>query len=256
MSTALQTTEAPKPLTIRDRLQSAEFKAAVSQALPKHITPERQIRTFLTAITRTPKLAQCDQASFFKSCMDLTALGLEADGRRAHLIPYGTTCTLVIDYKGLVELAMRSGALSNIHADVVRENDVFEYDRGELKAHKIDFRKPRGEVFAVYAIARFKDGGEKCEVMGKDEVELIRKRSPGGKSGAWVSDWTEMAKKTVFRRLSKWLPLSPEFRDALEIEDAQTPISEPPALTFAKPFELPAETIDAAPVSDVDGGAS
>jgi recombination protein RecT len=66
-----------------------------------------------------------------------------------------------------------------------------------------------------------KDGTCKCEVMGLDQIEAIRKRSRAGSSGPWVTDWDEMAKKTVFRRASKWLSLSPELRDAVNVDDDQ-----------------------------------
>ena len=59
----------------------------------------------------------------------------------------------------------------------------------------------------------------KAEVMTTEEVERIRARSKAGKEGPWVTDWNEMAKKTVFRRLSKWLPLSAEYRDAVDKDD-------------------------------------
>lgn len=215
MSTQVAKTQS-QPLTIRDHITGDKFKQAVAAALPKHLTPERFIRVALTAFTKTPKLMDCDQPSLFASLLTLSQLGLEPDGRRAHLIPYGKTCQLIIDYKGLAELAMRSGAVSYLHADVVCENDLFEYDKGQLTTHKIDFKQPRGDVYAVYALCKFKDGGEKCEVMTRDEVEAIRKRSRAKDSGPWVTDWNEMAKKTVFRRLSKWLPLSPEFMDAID----------------------------------------
>lgn len=215
------------PKTLRTRLEGEEFRAQVAKALPRHLTPDRFIRVAATAIMRTPKLAECDQVSFFNALLSLSQLGLEPDGRRAHLIPFEnrkrgvTECQLIVDYKGLAELAMRSGTVSHIHADVVCENDVFEYDRGEIKRHLIDFKRPRGAVYAAYAICRFKDGTEKAEVMNREEIEAIRQRSKAGQSGPWVTDWNEMAKKTVFRRLSKWLPLSPEYRDALDV-DADT----------------------------------
>jgi len=104
---------------------------------------------------------------------------------------------------------------------VVCANDAFEYDCGEVKRHSIDFKAARGEMYAAYAICTFKDGTKKCEVMSKDEVESIRKRSRAGDSGPWKTDYNEMSKKTVFRRLSKWLPLSPEMRDAIEADDTQ-----------------------------------
>lgn len=210
---------------IRGLIEGDQFKAQVAKALPKHLTPDRFIRVACTTLMRVPKLAECDKTSFFNALLSLSQLGLEPDGRRAHLIPFNNTkrgcveCQLIIDYKGLAELAMRSGTISSLHADVVCENDEFAYDRGQVLKHVIDFRKPRGAVYAVYSIARFKDATEKAEAMSVDEVEAIRNRSRAGNSGPWVTDWNEMAKKTVFRRLSKWLPLSPECRDSLDNDD-------------------------------------
>ena len=212
-------------LALRSQLESPAFKEQVAKALPKHLKPERFVRVAVTAMTRTPKLAQCDQHSFFKALIDLSSYGLEPDGRRAHLIPFENRkagiveCQLIIDYKGLAELALRSGIISTLHADVVCENDDFEYDMGEIKRHKVDLRKDRGKPYAAYAIAKTKDGGMFCQVMTAHEIEAIRKRSRAGNAGPWVTDTLEMWKKTAFRRLSKWLPLSPEFRDAVNRED-------------------------------------
>lgn len=225
-TTETKAVAAPKATaTIKSMLSSEVMKQQFAAALPRHLSPERFTRIALTALTRTPKLQQCTQASFFQALLTLSSFGLEPDGRRAHLIPFenkraGTVeCQLIIDYKGLVELAMRSGIVSTLHADVVCENDEFEYDMGEIARHKIDFRKDRGEAYAAYAICRFKDGTAKTEVMTVNEIESIRARSRAGNSGPWVTDWREMAKKTAFRRLSKWLPLSAEFRDAVESDD-------------------------------------
>lgn len=244
-------------LTLRGEIEGEGFKLALAQALPKFLTAERFVRMAITAMTRTPKLKDCTRMSFFKCLMDLAALGIEPDGRRAHLIPYKRKdretqqeyleCQLIIDYKGLAELVYRSGMVSTLHADVVCENDLFKYDRGEIKEHVIDFKKPRGKAYAAYAICRFKDGGEKCEVMNYDEIEGIRKRSKSGNVGPWVTDRHEMDKKTVFRRLSKWLPISAEVRDAFEKDDDQlAPIN---SLVVAKaeplnPFTLPEATDD------------
>ena len=214
-------------------LMQSQFAAA----LPKHLSPERFCRVAITALTRVPKLAQCTPASFMRCLLDLSAFGLEPDGRRAHLIPYenrkeGTTeCQLIIDWKGKAELAMRSGVVSNLHADVVCENDVFSYNRGVLEEHKIDFRKPRGAMFAAYALCRFKDGTEACAVLGKEEVDKIRSRSRASGAGPWVTDYNEMAKKTAFHRLAKSLPLSAEFRDAADHDDDETRPT-PPAPAF------------------------
>lgn len=197
-----------------------------AKALPKHLTADRFCRIAITALTRTPKLKECTQESFFKCLLDLSAMGLEPDGRRAHLIPFGKECTLVVDYKGIAELVMRSGLVSVLHADKVCSNDIFSYDKGELHRHKIDFKNPRGDAYAYYSLIRFKDGTEKCEVMPMEEILAIRDRSQGyksaiqyNKSHPWMTDFDEMAKKTVFKRASKWLSLSPEIRAAAEYDD-------------------------------------
>lgn len=218
--------------TLKQILSGDAFKIAVAKALPKHLPPDRFLRVAQTAMTRTPKLAECDQASFLGALLTLSALGLEPDGRRAHLIPFEnrkrnvTECQLIVDYKGVVELAMRSGTVASIHADKVCEEDVFEVDRGSITKHVIDYKKPRGNAYAFYCLIRFKDGGEKSEVMTRQEVDAVRARSRAGQSGPWCTDYDEMAKKTVFKRASKWITLSPEIMDAIE-GDADTPIDQP-----------------------------
>lgn len=268
MSTATQTNQlVSQPRTgpvsnkrsIKDTLEGEQFKQAVAKVLPKHLTPDRFIRVAIMAMTRTPKLALCDQASFFQALMSLSQYGLEPDGRRAHLIPFENRkrkvyeCQLIIDFKGLAELILRSGIVSYLHADVVCENDDFEYDRGLVIRHKINLKGERGTVYAAYAICRFKDGSEKCDVMSKSDIERIRNRSRAAQNGPWVTDWNEMAKKTVFRRLSKWLPLSPEVRDAVEHEDEfeakraelAKPVFDNPAVESRPIFEIPEATEEA-----------
>ena len=208
-----------KTSELKALLTGDKMREQFAAALPKHLTAERFCRVAITALSRTPKLAECTQESFFRCLLDLSAYGIEPDGRRAHLIPYGNQCTLILDWKGLAELAMRSGLIAKLHADIVCENDVFDYNLGEIVQHKIDFSKPRGAMYAAYAMAVTKDGPVFVAVLNKDEIDAIRRRSKSGSSGPWQTDYNEMAKKTAFRRLAKWLPLSAEFRDAVDKDD-------------------------------------
>lgn len=244
---------------VKSLLEGTAFRAEIAKVLPRHLTPERMIRVAITATMKNPKILLCTAESLTKCLLDCSALGIEPDGRRAHLIPFEDKkkgvfiCTLIIDYKGLAELAMRSGMISNIHADAIRENDVFEYDLGEIKTHKINFREDRGAAYAFYAICRFKDGSVKADVMSVDEVEAIRMRSKSPNEGPWVTDPVEMAKKTVFRRLSKWLPLSPEFRDAVEKDDEADELLNvtPKPAQIAAPLFTPPQ-VEAAPAPQPD----
>lgn len=206
--------------SLKGILTSETMREQFAAALPKHLSAERFVRVAITALSRTPKLQECTQASFFKCLLDLSAMGLEPDGRRAHLIPYGNEATLIIDYKGLVELIRRSGEVKTLRAETVCENDTFDWINGEVQ-HRIDWRKPRGDVQAVYAEAKMATGEVQTAVMTREEVEGIRKRSRAGKNGPWVTDWSEMAKKTAVRRLSKMLPLSSEVMEQVTRDDDQ-----------------------------------
>jgi len=203
---------------IRSLLASDTFKNQVALSLPSHMTPDRFARVALTALTRTPKLMDCTRESLLRCLMDCSSLGLEPDGRHAHLIPFKDTVTLVIDWKGLVALARRSGDVAVFRAELVKEKDSFSWTNGTV-THDINWRTDRGKTECVYSYVRFKDGAEDWEVMTLAEVEAIRKRSRSPNVGPWVTDFDEMAKKTVIRRHSKRLTLSPEFSDALDKDD-------------------------------------
>ena len=235
MAASTDTAVATKPPTaiskgkrdISELLRGPELREAVSAALPRHLTPERFIRVAITATMRQPDLLKCTRESFFRALLDLSAMGLEPDGRRAHLIPYRnnkqdtTEVQLIVDYKGIVDIVRRSGEVSYIHADVVREGDKFEFTYGSdaRLIHRPDLASASEKVVAIYSFVKMKDGSEDFLVMSRAEVERIRKRSRSSGSGPWVSDWDEMAKKTAFRRHSKWLPFSSETRDAIEKDD-------------------------------------
>lgn len=230
-----KTEEKPKPLTLRDRFQQKWFKDQITAAMSKNCNVDRFIRVATTSLMTTRNLADCEESSVFRCLLVLGQVGLEPDGRNAHLIPrwnkklYGADkggyeCTFQIDYKGFVELAMRSGLVASVHADRVFEEDEFDYNIGQIECHRPNLRVKRKDWYAAYSVVRFKDGSMKCEVMTQDEILEIRDRSESWKAYKkdkistcpWLTDEGEMAKKTVFKRLSKWISISPEFATAVE----------------------------------------
>jgi recombination protein RecT len=247
-----------KPQGLKELINSDSMREQFARALPKHLSPERFSRVAITALSRTPKLMDCTPSSLMKCLLDLSAMGLEPDGRRAHLIPYnnrkqGTVeCQLIVDYKGLVELIRRSGDVVSLRAETVCEKDLFTWKNGEID-HLINWRVNRGKVEAVYAEAVMKSGERQTAVMTNEEVEAIRKRSRSQQDSPWTTDWAEMAKKTVVRRLSKMLPLSSEIMDHVTKDDDQYSMRNvTPALAPASvidPFlALPPAPKDEAPV--------
>jgi recombination protein RecT len=231
---------------IKSLINSDAMRDQFARALPKHLPAERFARIAITATTRTPKLLECTPASVMKCLLDLSAMGLEPDGRRAYLIPYAKECTLIVSYMGLIELIRRSGDVDSIRAETVCEKDEFSWSNGEI-IHEINWRESRGEVQAVYAVAKMKSGETQSATMTRDEVEAIRKRSRAGTSGPWVTDWAEMAKKTAVRRLSKMLPLSAEIFQQVAQDDEQFRMRDVTPTVSAGSFALPVAMIEEVP---------
>lgn len=214
---------------IRTIIQTDAALKQIEAALPSHVKPETYRRVLLTILNKTPKLASCTKESVLNAMMDCASLGLEPNGREAHLIPYGNQCQLIVDYKGLIKLAYQSGRIRSIHAGVVYEGDEFDY----AECHHIphgwlpDPKSPdRGNCIGAFVIIEKKGGSIHRERMTFDEIESVRKRSKASKSGPWVTDWDEMAKKTVFRRATKWIELSSEHQAIIEKDfDSLPPIA-------------------------------
>jgi recombination protein RecT len=189
-----------------------QLKPEIARALPRHLSPDRMARIATTTLRQNPNLARCTPESFLGALMTASQLGLEPGPLgEAWLVPYGNTCTFIPGYRGLIKLALQSPNVSKARARVVHENDTFDYAFG-LEEH-LDHTPAKGErgpVTHVYALVKYTDGGSDFDVMTVEDVEKVRTRSKAGKTGPWVTDWEAMAMKTVFKRLSKWLPLSPE----------------------------------------------
>ena len=204
---------------IRSLVTSDEMRGKIAEVLPKYLTAEQMTRVMVGTIARVPKLADCTPASLLNALMLCAQAGLLPDGRNAHLIPYGNNVQVIFDYKGLIQIAERNG-VQNIRAFPIHEKDFLEYevDGATVKFNwKPNFRIDRGELVA-FAATCIRDGNTDVEVMTKEEVDAIRKRSKASGSGPWVTDYAEMGKKTVLRRMSKRWPLSPEQSAALDTE--------------------------------------
>lgn len=195
----------------------------IARALPKHLTPERMCRIALTELRKVPKLLTCTPESFCGAIMACSQLGLEPGSAlgQIYLIPYGKDVQVQIGYKGMIELARRSGQIVSLSAHEVHEKDIFEFEYGLTeKLRHVPNLQDRGQLIAVYAIAHFVGGGHQIEVMSKQDVDKIRATSKSGNSGPWVTFYSEMAKKTVLKKLFKYLPISIEkLQQATALDD-------------------------------------
>lgn len=212
------------------------MKEEFGKALQRTIEPEKFVRVALTAINKNEKLKKCTQPSILGALMDCAQLGLEPNGplQEAYLIPYDdkrsgqTICQLQIGYRGFAKLAHRSGKVAAIEANVVYERDRFDYMQGSEAWIKFQrsLDKDRGERKAVYCVVRMKDGSFAQDIMPIHDSYAIRDRSQAWaaftkyqKKGPWNTDEDEMHKKTCFKRLSKYLDLSPELHQAVQLDN-------------------------------------
>lgn len=245
--------KAARPIdTFRDLLD--KLKPQLAMALPKHVDVSRMIRICVTTLQRNPDLLACTQESVLGCLFQCAQLGLEPDGLLGHayLIPFNETknnrkiCTLIVGYKGLLKLARQSNEIQSISARVVYSKDEFEYEFGleDKLIHRPTHDEDPGEMTYAYAIFRYKGGGYHFDVMSKLEVDGIRKRSKTGNNGPWVTDYDEMAKKTVLRRASKMAPASIEDLSRAIAIDSRSEAGIAPSLDI----DMPAQ-----PAADVPG---
>lgn len=217
-------------------------KGEIAKMLPKHLTADRLLKVATIAATTTPALAKCDIPSLIGAIGQCAQMGLEPNTvlGHAYLVPFNTkrkvngvdtwvnSVQVIIGYRGLIDLARRSGQIVSIAAHEVCENDEFEYEYGlREKLKHVPARGKRGEIVCFYAVAKLKDGGHSFEVMSREQVEEIREASQGyqqavkfKKEGGhpWRKHFAEMGRKTAIRRLAKYLPLSIELTQALTVD--------------------------------------
>lgn len=196
-------------------------KKDIGAALPKHITADRMVRIATTEFRKTPKLLECTPVSFLGAVIQAAQLGLEPGGALGHcyLIPYGKEVQFIVGYRGMLDLAMRSDKVSHIAARAVHEGDEFEWELGLNEDLKHKPCSEPGELTHVYCVVHLKNGCKMFDVMSRAEVEKVRKNSKAGNNGPWVSHFEEMAKKTVIRRLFKYMPLSIEIQRAVGLDE-------------------------------------
>ena len=197
------------------------MEGEIAKALPSVITPERFTRIVLSAISVNPKLAECTPKSFLGAMMTSAQLGLEVNTPlgQAYVIPYMNhgvmEAQFQIGYKGQIDLAYRSGDVEVIQSHVVYEHDEFicEYGLDPKLTHK-PADKDRGEPIKVYAVFKTKSGGFGFEVMSMDDVKRHAakySKSYNSNSSPWKTNFEEMAKKTVLKRVLKYAPMKSDF---------------------------------------------
>jgi recombination protein RecT len=273
MSTAITNTKPLRQVThVKELLSNTQARDQLAAVASKHMNPERMMRVVANAIRTTPKLQECNPMSFLGALMQCASLGLEPNTilGHAYLIPFDkkaknpkngqwevveTNVQLIVGYKGLIDLARRSGHITSLSANIhYSDDELWEYEEGTESKLRHRPGPLAGKKLHAYAIAKFKDGGHAYVVLPWAHVMKIRDGSQGWQQAVrakkteespWKKHEDEMAKKTAIRALAKYLPLSVEFMDAMTVDEKPADFG-----AFARDVNL-----GAAPVEDdyIDG---
>ncbi len=170
-------------------------------------------------LVNNPTLLKCDADSvkFAVANVALTGITLNPALKYAYLIPRkskeGMKCVLDISYMGMIKILTDAGAVKNVDAGVLYQNDKYDFRRGNDPYFKhVPALSNRGAKVGAYAIAFLRDGGFQFEILGCEEIEKIRatsesyKNEDGRKFSPWETWEDEMWKKSALKRLFKLLP--------------------------------------------------
>lgn len=208
--------------TVLGYLQDDSFKNQLAAALPKFLDTDRFVRSALTEFRMNPALQTCSVPSVLGYFMQAAACGLEPASvlGQCYPVPFNNKktgqkeCQFLLSYKGMLSIARRSGEIASVIAEVVHEKDTFEIEYGlnPNLIHKPCIDGNAGPMIGAYVVVRFKGDGVEplIKYMPKSEIDKHRARSKASSSGPWVTDYEEMSKKSVFRNIFKWLPVSIE----------------------------------------------
>jgi len=202
-----------------------KLKPQMALALPKHMNADRMARLALTAFSSTPALQKCSTQSIAASIMTAAQLGLEPGiGGQGYLIPYGTTCTFVPGWKGLVDLVARAGR-ATVWTGAVYPGDKFDYQLGDEPFCR---HQPGdgGELFThVYAIGRVRDAQMpviEVWTRGKVQKHLDQYNKVGGRHYAMAGEnnFEMYARKVALLQVLKYMPSSIEMANAITASNA------------------------------------
>lgn len=240
------TNENPFGVALTEKLDS------VADALPRGFNRPKFVQNCLALLNDDPdKYQKYGSKQLMANLLKGAYLDLNFFNNEAYLVPYGDKLTFMPSYIGTVKLAKKYSMrpVKDVYAKVIREGDEFieEIKDGEPS---ITFR-PKfmndGVIIGAFAVCLYKDGGMIYDVMSKADIENTRKSSKAKSSPAWSNFYSEMAKKTVLKRLCKHIDLDFESVNQQEVYNEDMAIETDPQKLNEIQVEAEANTIEFVP---------
>ena len=194
-----------------------------TEALPRQMDVNKFISVAKLTLNKNPKLLQADKTSLMQTFMKAAQDGLYLDGKEAAAVQYGNSVQYIPMVEGVIKVLHNSGLIKTISAEVVYENDCFEYELGSNPhvKHIPLITGDRGKPTCVYAIAVTSNDGQYVEIMNMNDVDKCKQQAKGASSphSPWVKWFDQMAKKTVIHRIAKRLPKNDAINSVVRIDE-------------------------------------
>jgi recombination protein RecT len=193
----------------------------------------------MQAISANSYLQSCSPESLVSAVKQsfLTGLSLNPMLQHGYLVPRKGKAVFQPGYQGLIYLLVESGLVNDVTAEIVCEFDKFHRSMGTNPKieHEVGYGPDgsRGRITGAYAIAHYPSGAHHIEYMSVSEIMAVAMKSDMNKSkqtltGAWASDFAEMCRKTLVRRLFKYIPkrnansaMVARLTEAIKVSDAE-----------------------------------
>jgi recombination protein RecT len=207
----------------------AKYQKSIINLLKAYgMSSDKFLVTIYNSVKRTPKLLECKSDSLFGAILTSAELGLEPNTPQgfAYIIPYEQEAQFQLGYMGVLELLYRNNKVKSVEAEVVYENDKFEFKKGlNSTLDHVPATGDRGKPIYVYAIVKMDNADPIFTVMSEDDVMKIKKISQAASSK--YSPWNSgsdpfhwMWKKTAIKQVAKLVPKMLDLHKALSIDDA------------------------------------
>lgn len=221
-------------LTVRDQRVMAFKQVLNDQSIRNRVRTSlgENAGTFLASMLDLYEgesgLQSCDPQKVAMECLKAASLNLPlVKGLGfAYVVPYKNVPTFIVGYKGLIQLAQRSGQYRFLNADAVYEGEEVKLNRltGQFE---IIGEKKSNKAIGYFAYFQLVNGFEKYFYMTAEEVTAYGKKySKAFESGPWKTEFDAMAKKTVLRRILKYGPMSTDMQTVenyeMQAEKART----------------------------------
>lgn len=247
-----------KQLSIRQTMTSPTCQKMILDTLGNSKKKDRFCAAIISAVANNPKLGECDHNSIIVAGLLGETLNLSPSPQMGqyYLVPYGKKASFQIGYKGLIQLALRSGQYKKFNVVEVKDGELRSYnpftEEIDVVAIEDPYVREATETVGYFAYFELLNGFQKSLYWTRGKMEAHRKKF--SKSGTfWNDHFDAMAKKTILRQLIfKWGIISSELEIASESEDSEATVPSYPEMQVSSP---PIEQPYSEPIQEVSATA-